>query len=52
TPGNVPRPPHWGGYRLIPRSFVFWQGRAHRLNDRFLYEKDEKGQWQTCRLAP
>ena len=52
TPGSVPRPPHWGGYRLVPRSFVFWQGRAHRLNDRFLYEKHQKGQWQTCRLAP
>lgn len=52
APGHVPRPPHWGGYRLVPRSFEFWQGRAHRLNDRFLYDKDEKGQWQSCRLAP
>ena len=52
TPGNVPRPPHWGGYRLIPRTFEFWQGRAHRLNDRILYEIEATGRWQSCRLAP
>ena len=48
----VPLPPHWGGYRLIPESIEFWQGRPSRLNDRFLYTKTEPNQWNIQRLAP
>lgn len=49
---EVPRPPHWGGYRLVPNSFEFWQGRPSRLNDRLLYMKQEDGKWVLSRLAP
>jgi len=48
---DVTRPPHWGGYRLVPVRFEFWQGRASRLHDRIEYRKDEQG-WQIGRLAP
>jgi pyridoxamine 5'-phosphate oxidase len=48
---DVPRPPFWGGYRLVPASFEFWQGRAHRLHDRFRYERGPTG-WRLDRLAP
>lgn len=47
----VPRPPYWGGYRLIPDTFEFWQGWANRLHDRILYTKIESG-WKIERLAP
>src|ERR1044072_2262656 len=36
--GNIPRPEHWGGYRVIPRLFEFWQGRSNRLHDRIIFE--------------
>ena len=49
--GNVPRPPHWGGYRIDPRSFEFWQGREARFHDRFRYRRDGQG-WTIERLAP
>lgn len=49
--GNVPRPPHWGGYRIEPRSFEFWQGREARFHDRFRYRLDER-RWTIERLAP
>ncbi|PKP53252.1 MAG: pyridoxamine 5'-phosphate oxidase [Bacteroidetes bacterium HGW-Bacteroidetes-1] len=45
------RPSYWGGYRLIPESIEFWQGREDRLHDRILYTKTTKG-WQRNRLAP
>ena len=48
---SPPRPPHWGGYSLHPRSIEFWQGGPNRLHDRFLYEKVEK-QWTITRLNP
>ena len=48
---NPPRPPHWGGYRLLPREIEFWQGRADRLHDRLLYRKHTSG-WRIERLAP
>jgi pyridoxamine 5'-phosphate oxidase len=48
---NPPRPPHWGGYRLLPRAIEFWQGRADRLHDRLLYERADAG-WKIRRLAP
>lgn len=49
---EIPRPPHWGGYRLIPRSIEFWQGRSSRLHDRLLFTVDEAGTWSYVRLSP
>lgn len=48
---NPPRPPHWGGYRLVPDYWEFWQGRASRLHDRIAYRL-ENGTWHKARLAP
>jgi pyridoxamine 5'-phosphate oxidase len=48
---DVPRPPRWGGYRLVPHEFEFWQGRRFRLHDRFRYRLDD-GAWTIERLAP
>jgi len=48
---NPPRPPHWGGYRLLPDRWEFWQGRKSRLHDRLSYRHVE-GQWIRERLAP
>jgi pyridoxamine 5'-phosphate oxidase len=48
---NVPRPPHWGGYQVVPTRIEFWQGRSNRLHDRILYEQQELS-WQISRLAP
>jgi pyridoxamine 5'-phosphate oxidase len=51
-PGDdVPRPPFWGGYRVLPISVELWQGRLHRLHDRFRYERDGD-RWSLRRLAP
>jgi pyridoxamine 5'-phosphate oxidase len=47
----VPRPEHWGGYRLVPATIEFWQGQGARLHDRFLYTREGEG-WQIERLAP
>ena len=51
TEGNVPRPDHWGGYRLTPNKFEFWQGRSNRLHDRLLYQMQQEA-WTRARLAP
>ncbi len=48
---EVPRPPHWGGYRLVPEAFEFWQGRPSRLHDRIRFRKSADG-WQRDRLSP
>ena len=47
-----PRPEHWGGYRLVPDEWQFWQGRRSRLHDRLRYTLDAQGQWVRERLAP
>lgn len=50
--GTAPaRPAHWGGYRVLPSAFEFWQGRSNRLHDRVLYTRADDG-WQIARLAP
>ncbi|MEY3687876.1 MAG: pyridoxamine 5-phosphate oxidase [Bacteroidota bacterium] len=49
--GEIPRPAHWGGYRLIPASIEFWQGRSSRLHDRIKYLRED-GAWSIVRLAP
>jgi pyridoxamine 5'-phosphate oxidase len=48
---DIPRPPHWGGYRLLPDQIEYWQGRPSRLHDRILYIK-EGTNWRIQRLAP
>ena len=50
--GKVPLPGFWGGYRVEPETIEFWQGRDNRLHDRFLYQKDAKGEWFKNRLQP
>lgn len=49
---HPPRPPHWGGYRLLPTVWEFWQGRSSRLHDRLRYRKGDGGAWIRERLAP
>ncbi len=48
---EIPRPPHWGGYLLVPATVEFWQGRPNRLHDRLQYYR-EAGKWKLDRLAP
>ncbi|HNR15843.1 MAG TPA: pyridoxamine 5'-phosphate oxidase [Chitinophagaceae bacterium] len=50
--GHIPKPPHWGGYRVKPIRMEFWQGRPSRMHDRILYTQSEAGGWKTERLAP
>ena len=50
--GDVPLPEAWGGFRVVPDSFEFWQHRADRLHDRLLYRHGDDGRWQVQRLAP
>ncbi len=49
---EIPRPAHWGGFRVKPQAIEFWQGRSSRLHDRLLYQLDESGNWGIDRLAP
>jgi pyridoxamine 5'-phosphate oxidase len=50
--GEVPRPEYWGGYRVVPQLYEFWQGRENRLHDRLCYRRQETGGWSIERLAP
>jgi pyridoxamine 5'-phosphate oxidase len=50
--GVVPRPANWGGYRVVPGSIEFWQGRPNRLHDRLRYVRRDEGGWRIERLAP
>lgn len=49
---SPPRPDHWGGYRLVPSLFEFWQGRPSRLHDRLVYSPDGQQGWKIDRLSP
>jgi pyridoxamine 5'-phosphate oxidase len=48
---DIPRPPHWGGYRLHPDTIEFWQGGEHRMHDRFRYTR-QSALWSVSRLQP
>jgi pyridoxamine 5'-phosphate oxidase len=50
--GDIPLPPFWGGYRLVPEVVELWQGRPNRLHDRLRYTRSADGRWQIKRLAP
>jgi pyridoxamine 5'-phosphate oxidase len=50
-PGEVPLPPHWGGYRLTPEVYEFWQHRENRFHDRLRYRRSDNG-WTIDRLSP
>jgi len=50
--GEVPLPSFWGGFRVVPSEFEFWQGRENRLHDRFRYARAEDGGWMIERLSP
>ncbi len=49
---EIPLPPHWGGFRLVPDAVEFWQGRRSRLHDRLRYRRENGGDWVVERLAP
>lgn len=49
---DVPRPEHWGGWRLVPHTIEFWQGRVNRLHDRLRYRRLDDGSWDVVRLSP
>jgi len=50
--GEIPLPDFWGGFRVVPQTVEFWQGRSSRLHDRFLYTREADGTWRIERLSP
>lgn len=50
--GKIPLPDHWGGYRVIPQTIEFWQGRKSRLHDRIFFQKENENSWAISRLSP
>ena len=48
----IPKPPHWGGFRLVPQKIEFWQGQDNRLHDRIVFERSLNEEWKIIRLAP
>ena len=50
--GEIPRPPHWGGYLVLPDRFEFWASGPQRLHDRFAYQLGANQTWTLARLAP
>ncbi len=50
--GQIPLPPFWGGFRIVPDEFEYWQGRASRLHDRVAYKKQSDSSWKIVRLSP
>jgi pyridoxamine 5'-phosphate oxidase len=50
--GDVPLPPYWGGWRVLPESLEFWQGRESRLHDRIRYQRNRSREWKIERLSP
>ena len=50
--GEIPMPDFWGGYRVVPRRIEFWQGGECRLHDRFVYQRDSRGEWEIEQLQP
>lgn len=50
--GDVPRPPYWGGFRLVPEAIEFWEGRPNRLHDREAFTRGADGAWHARRLSP
>ena len=51
-PNDVPRPPHWGGFMIVPQEIEFWEDGEHRLHDRFRFTPDSEGGWDIRRLNP
>ena len=49
---EIPRPPHWGGYRLLPQRIEFWQDRPFRLHNRDIFEREESGGWRRFLIYP
>jgi pyridoxamine 5'-phosphate oxidase len=49
---DIPRPAHWGGFRIVPDRIEFWQGHKHRLHDRMAYVRLDGGPWKVTRLCP
>jgi pyridoxamine 5'-phosphate oxidase len=49
---EAPLPPHWGGFRIVPETVEFWQGRRSRLHDRLRYRREPGGSWTIERLSP
>jgi pyridoxamine 5'-phosphate oxidase len=50
--GDIPLPPHWGGFRIVPEMFEFWESRESRLHDRFRFTRSDDGSWSIQRLQP